>query len=100
MTAFRIAAALSTEPDTLRAAQDVARRVASELGGPADLAVAFFSPHHREQADRLAVTICDALQTEKLVGSTGEAIVGPRVEVEGEPALVLWGARLPGVEPR
>lgn len=98
MTDFRFAASLSTESDTVRAIDAVTHRVAAQLDGRADLAVVFFSPHHVPQAALLAGKICDSLQTECLIGSTGEAIVGTGVEIEGEPAISLWAARLPGAQ--
>jgi small ligand-binding sensory domain FIST len=98
MTAFHIASALSTQPDTMRAVDEAGRRVANELGGPADLAFAFFTPHHAARAESLAATLCDLLATERLIGSTGESIVGTGIEIESEPAVVVWAARLPGVE--
>jgi len=98
MSLLRFAASLSTEPDTATATDAVIRQVTTQLGGAADLAVVFFSQHHADGAQRLAESICDSLETEHLIGSTGEAIVGTGREVEGAPALVLWAARLPGVE--
>jgi small ligand-binding sensory domain FIST len=98
MPDFHFAAALSTDPDSPRAIEAVARQVAAQLDGPADLAVVFFSPHHVPQAALLASNICDALRTENLIGSNGESIVGTGMEVEGEPAISLWAARLPEAE--
>jgi small ligand-binding sensory domain FIST len=98
MTNFRFAAALSDDADTPRAIEAVTQRVAEQLGSPADLAMVFLSPHHAAAAGQLAACICDRLGTELLLGATGESIVGAGVEVEGEPAISLWAARLPGVD--
>ena len=66
-------------------------------GGQADLAVLFCSSHHARHADQLATEACDLLSTDKLLGCTGEAIVGASREIEHDPALSLWLAQLPGV---
>ena len=93
-TGLRCAAALSIAADTASAVREVCERALAALGGPADLAVAFASPHHEEG---VAALLCDALGTENLIGCTGESIVGPGQEIESQPALSLWLARLPGV---
>ncbi|HEX4144803.1 MAG TPA: FIST N-terminal domain-containing protein [Pirellulales bacterium] len=95
---FRCAAALSTFADTAAAVDEVGRQIADRLAGPADLAIAFFSPHHAAHAQQVATELTARLQTKNLLGVTGESIVGGSREVEGEPALSVWAARLPGVD--
>lgn len=94
-TACRFASALSTAPRFERAVEEVCGPVAHRLGGPPDLAVLFVSADRAMLCDRLAECICRQLGTERLVGCTGEAIVGVTREVEEGPALSLWAARLP-----
>ncbi|HTU26496.1 MAG TPA: FIST N-terminal domain-containing protein [Pirellulales bacterium] len=95
---FQCAAALSTQEDSSAAAGEVGGQVAERLGGPADLAIAFFSYHHADQAEELAARLGECLPTKHLLGVSAEAVVGGRREVEGEPALSVWAARLPGVD--
>jgi small ligand-binding sensory domain FIST len=97
-SSFRCAAALSTTADTVAAADEVCRRLADQLAGPADLAIAFFSPHHAANAQQIATAAQATFQPKHLLGVTGEAIVGGSREIEGEPALSVWAARMPGVE--
>ena len=52
-------AALSTEPRTLQAMDEVCRQTQSRVSGPSDLAVLFFSPHH---AERIAEAVEKAWQ--------------------------------------
>src|SRR5262249_22134273 len=63
------------------------------LGGPPDLAVLFYSPHHRAAAETLAPAVQQRLKPRCLLGSPGESIVGNDREVEEGPALSLWLAR-------
>ncbi|MBX9787473.1 MAG: FIST C-terminal domain-containing protein [Pirellulales bacterium] len=96
----KFAAALSTRPD-LSAATAEACRVALEglgVGEPADLALAFISPQYGDALAGLGAEIKRRTGAALLAGCTGESIVGGAREVEGEPALALWLARLPGVE--
>jgi small ligand-binding sensory domain FIST len=97
MNELRFAAALSTEPDTRAALEEVCRTVCERLRGPSDLAVVFASHHHLPGFESLAGRICDALETDRLLGCTGESIVGGGREIEGRPAVSLWAGRLPGV---
>jgi small ligand-binding sensory domain FIST len=95
---FRCASALSTVPDADRALAEVCDNALAALGGTPDLAVLFVSANRAEACDAIAGKVCDRLGTERLIGCTAESIVGTGQEIEGEPALSLWLARLPGAE--
>jgi len=97
-TSFRCAAALSTSSDTRAAIDDVCQQIADRLAGPVDLVIAFFSPHHAAHAQQIATALQIKLEPKHLLGVTGEAIVGGDREIEGEPALSVWAARMPGVD--
>ena len=96
-TDLQFAAALSTAADTGDAVSEVCHRAGKALAGAPSLAMVFFSPHHAEQASLIAERISGGLSVECLLGCTGESIVGNAQEIEGEPALALWLATLPGV---
>lgn len=96
-TEMRFAAALSTAATTRDAVDEVCRRAGELLGVAPSLAMVFFSPHHAEQASLIGRAISGTLSAECLLGCTGESIVGNEQEIEGEPALALWLAALPGV---
>lgn len=87
------AAALSTRPATGQAVEEVCTQVSSQLAGPADLAVVFFSPHHLASTETLLAEVRQRLGPRCLLGCPGEAIVGNDREVEREPALSLWAGR-------
>lgn len=95
-TALCCASALSTNPHSQDALQEAATTARESLGGAADLAIVFLSPHHAPAAQEIAAAACELLGTSNLLGCTGEAIAGVAREVEEEPALSLWVARLPG----
>jgi small ligand-binding sensory domain FIST len=94
---LRCSSALSIKPDTRAALREACEAARDQIGGQADLAILFCSSHHADHADQLAAEACDLVGTDKLMGCTGEAIVGTGREIENEPALSLWLAQLPGV---
>ena len=92
----RFGSALSTAPDVGEAICDVCERASREFDGPPDLAVLFVSTDRAGMCDQIAADVCDRLGSDRLVGCTGESIVGMGREVEGDSALSLWLAKLPG----
>jgi len=95
---FGFAAVLSTLADSDRAIEKVCAGVKEQLGSAIDLALVFVSQHHHDCYDRLAGSICENLQTDRLIGCSGESIVGGAREVEDEPAISLWAASLADVD--
>jgi small ligand-binding sensory domain FIST len=92
------ASALSTNRASQTAISEAVATVRQQLGdAPATLAVLFFSAHHIDKAESLAATVCDQLRTECVIGCSGESIAGVGTEVEMEPAVSLWAARVPNV---
>jgi small ligand-binding sensory domain FIST len=87
------AAALSTARDTPKALDEVCAQTGSALGGPADLALVFFSPHHAPAVADIGMRLQTQLGDALLLGCQGEAIVGNDREVEDGPALSLWLAK-------
>jgi len=95
---MRWASALSEETDTRKAAQDAASRVAADLGGvPPDLALVFFSTHHRANPADVAEALAETLLPEHVIGCSAGGIIGAGREVEERPAISVTAARLPGV---
>lgn len=60
------------------------------------LALLFASPHHAEAADKVLDAVHEAVAPEALIGCVGESVIGGSREVEGEPAVSVWLAWLPG----
>jgi small ligand-binding sensory domain FIST len=94
---LQFASALSTNEDTDQAIAEVCSQASGQLGGPADLAVLFVSHHHGPDFAPLLDEIQQRITPRRLIGCTGESIVGTATEVEDSPAVSLWLARLPGV---
>jgi len=91
----QFASTLSTQVDSREAAAEVCAQALSKFDGTPDLAFLFFSSHHVDAADAIAAQVCDAIGTENLLGCSGESIAGTGQEVEMEPAMSLWLAKLP-----
>ncbi len=95
---FGFASALSTNPSSPGAMEEVCALVQEQLGAAPDLVIVFVSAHHILSAPTMAAEICDRLGTDRLLGCTGESIVGVGTEVELAPALSLWAAKLPSTQ--
>ncbi|MGE0755750.1 MAG: FIST N-terminal domain-containing protein [Pirellulaceae bacterium] len=96
MDAPVFAAACSTLSDTSAAVEEAGQRTSAQLGGAADLAFVFFSGDHIAAGHAIGSRLCATLQTDNLIGCSGESIVATGAEHEGTPAVSVWAARLPG----
>lgn len=95
------AAALSTETNTPRALEQVLAQLSEQLAGlQPDLCVAFVTHHHGGAIEELGPTLARATGARIVIGCTGESLIGDGREIEREPALSVWCARLPGTELR
>lgn len=92
---LRCFASLSTESEALPALRGLCRQALQSLGSPPDLAFLFLSTHHVDAVAVLAGEVTESLQARCLLGCTAESIAGPATEVEQQPAVALWAARLP-----
>jgi small ligand-binding sensory domain FIST len=91
---FRFASALSTQPDLSQAVEEVCESALGQLQATPDLAVLFISAEYPAIDDALAADVRARLKAGVLLGGTGESIVGTSREIEGQPAVSLWLARL------
>jgi small ligand-binding sensory domain FIST len=98
MTSSQFASALSRNHDATAALDEVCARCLEQLRAAPDLALVFLSSHHAAAASALAERLFQRLTPRCLLGGTAESIVGGDTEVEFEPALSLWAARLPKAE--
>ena len=94
---FTCAAVLSTHSRLETAVEDVCRRGLEQLGTVPHLAVLFVSAMYPEINNRLAARVCQLLGTDLLLGGTAESLVTTGRELEGEPGVSLWLARMDGV---
>jgi len=96
MSGATICARLVAGLDAESAVADAARQVAAVLGQPADLVVMFVHPTMCADPETLRDEIMRTLAPRHFIGCTGETIIGTGQEIEGAPAIVVWGALLPG----
>src|SRR2546426_11388629 len=60
-----------------------------------DLAIVFASPEHAPMAEEVLEGVHEAASPSGLIGCVGEAIIGGRREVEGQPAVSVWLGAFP-----
>src|SRR5215203_2358754 len=93
-------AAVSTAPDHANALDEVIPAALGQLGGAPDLVVCFFTMEHADAATGIALSLSERTGTSAILGCTAQGVIGDDREVEGEPGLAVWMARLPGVSVR
>ena len=93
MTAF--ASSLSQHPIASEALGEAAGEILEQLDGQGcDLVVCFASTHHVGAFEDIGPAVHNILEPRVLVGGTAVAVVGGSHEVEENPALALFAARL------
>lgn len=99
MNRMRIGSALSTNANSLEAAEEALGRAQDSLGGEApQLTLLFFSVHHLPLIDQIAEVAAKAAAPGTLLGCTAQAVVGDGREIEQGPALSVWTANLGAAE--
>ena len=94
---MRCAVGLSTQGRSDAAIAEVVERLGTRAEGDGDdLAVIFSSPDHADHLDRFSRILSERGLGRNVIGCTGESIIGEDREIEGQPALAIWTARLPG----
>jgi small ligand-binding sensory domain FIST len=95
----RIGAGLSTATDSAAAAAEAARAARQALAGASvDLALAFLSPHHLDEAEEAASAIREELEPRHFAGCVAEGVIARDSELENGAGLAVWAASLPGAE--
>ncbi len=98
-TSVRLASGLSSNPQSLAAADHACEQVVAGLEREhADLVFLFFSSHHAPQAEQVAAIVREKLHPRCLVGLSAESVIGGAVEIERAPGLSVLAAHLPGVD--
>lgn len=95
----RYVAGLSEHHLAAQAVGEVIGAALEQLSGPPDLAVVFFTGHHRDAAADVVGTIQTLLEPGALIGASASSVIGGAREVEDSPGLALWAAQL-DAEPR
>jgi small ligand-binding sensory domain FIST len=95
MSAF--ASALSQHPIATQAVGEAAGQILERLDGEGcDLAVCFASTHHVGAFEDIGPALRNILDPRVLVGGTAVAVAGGAHEIEENPALTVFAARLEG----
>ena len=95
MTKF--ASALSQHPIAANALGEAAGEILERLDGEGcDLAVCFASTHHVGAFEDIGPALRNILEPRVLVGGTAVAVAGGPHEIEENPALTVFAARLDG----
>lgn len=69
---------------------------AGSEAGTADLALVFASADYAEHLEAMLARVQRATGAGLLAGCSGQGIIGPEREIEGEPAVSLMALRMPG----
>lgn len=93
----QFAASLSLELDPLEAVRQACRELASRLGERPSLVLAFVSAEYGAELAEVGRQILSELAPAVLAGCLAESILANGREIEGRPAVALWGAQLLGV---
>ncbi len=92
------ASAAADDAEIEPAVERAASALRAQLGAcPADLVVAFVSPHHADAYARLPELLASRLGTATLIGCSAGGVIGGGREIEQRPGLALSAAYLPGV---
>jgi small ligand-binding sensory domain FIST len=97
------ASATTTEREVDSAIAHLVEQIQAQLVGPAeeaaiDLVLVFLTAHYTAQARLIAAELQAGLKPGTLLGCTAEGVIGRQEELEGQAAITLVAARLPGVQ--
>src|SRR2546423_13676056 len=88
------AAAMSEHPIATQATGEVVGQGLEAIGDRPDLAVVFVTASHAGALEDVASTIREVLHPGTLLGTTAVSVLGGDHEVEEQPAITLFAARL------
>ncbi|MGB0951886.1 MAG: FIST signal transduction protein [Planctomycetota bacterium] len=91
-----VADAASIRGDTRGAVEEAAEELKQRVGGSPDIVLAFFTPHHRENAQDILSVLQRDLTPDSISGSSMSGVIGGGREYQTGPGVSLWAARLPG----
>jgi small ligand-binding sensory domain FIST len=94
---MKFASAISEASDLQKALNEVTSTALEQLDTKPDLAIVFISSHHGPDFSNIASSLREKLETDHLIGCTGESIAGNGRELEQQPAISLWLGVLPDV---
>lgn len=99
MTAMRFHSAISDKESSAEAVGQILDDLESQAGGDvkADVAFAFLTAHHREDAEETLERLWLELDPQTIVGCSADGVIGGEREIERSPGLAVLVASMPGV---
>src|SRR5438876_3506769 len=94
------ASAISKSADWQEALERAIQEAGIQPGASADLALFFASADYDEHLEAMVRRVQSATGAGLLAGCSGQGIIGPEREIEGEPAVSLMTLPLPGASLR
>jgi small ligand-binding sensory domain FIST len=96
-THFRFASISVADDSIDRVLSAVSGQMLDRLGEHVDLALIFPTSHFLKHAAGLGVNLRRAIGARVMIGCCAQGVIGPRHEIEDEPAVAVVAARMPGV---
>jgi small ligand-binding sensory domain FIST len=94
---MRFHSAISGSESAYDAVEEVIAEAQEATGGKTDAVFAFFTAHHREDAEEILERLWLELDPQALVGCSAEGVIGGELEIEREPGIAILVATLPDV---
>ncbi|GAB3739104.1 FIST signal transduction protein [Nocardiopsis nanhaiensis] len=94
----RFGDALTTGADLVNAAERAVLQALEQMDGPADLVCFFVSGSDPDEVTLAGKRVMELTGEALTLGCSATGVVGGGRGVEGQGAVSVWGARLPGVE--
>lgn len=94
---MRFHSAISGHESAYDAVEEIIAEAQEGTGGKTDVVFAFFTAHHRDDAEEILERLWLELDPQALVGCSAEGVIGGDQEIEREPAIAVLAASLPEV---
>ncbi|HEY2587053.1 MAG TPA: FIST N-terminal domain-containing protein [Tepidisphaeraceae bacterium] len=94
---MRFHSAISGNQSAYEAAEEVIAEAQEAMGGKTDAVFAFFTAHHRDDAEEILERLWLELDPQALVGCSAEGVIGGELEIEREPGVAILVAMMPDV---
>ena len=94
---MRFHCAVSREESAREAVEEVIQDAIEATDGKVDAAFAFFTAHHRDEAEEVLERLWLELDPQALIGCSAEGVIGGDDEIEREPGIAILAANLSDV---
>lgn len=94
---MRFHSCISDEENTDDAIEAIVDSARDATDDHVDVLFVFFTPHHREEADRIVESLWLELDPQCAIGCSAEGVIGDAIEIERSPGIAVLVGSLPGV---